>query len=55
MHNLIRTAVRFILVLALASTPYIVLPKVSGFYIWAGECAVAMLFIMIRFREPKKN
>jgi len=48
-----RTAVRFALFVTVAITPYLLLPKVSGFYILAGEIAVATLFISIRFREPQ--
>jgi len=48
-----RTAVRLSLLWALAVIPYILLPRVSGFYIWAGECAVVSLFIAIRFRNPR--
>ena len=48
-----RTTVRLSLLWALASVPYILLPRVSGFYIWAGECAFGVLFIAIRFREPR--
>ena len=57
MHNKIyywtRTAVRFTLAVALAVIPYILLPRVSGFYIFAGEIVVTVLFILVRFREPR--
>lgn len=50
-----RTTVRLALLWALASAPYLLLPRVSGFYIFASECAVAGLFIAIRFREPRTS
>jgi len=48
----IRSVVRIIVWGAVAFIPYLVLPKVSGFYILAGEIAVLTAFAWFRFREP---
>lgn len=48
-----RTLVRFVFWGGLALIPYVALPTVSGFYIFAAECAIAAVFIMVRFPNPK--
>jgi hypothetical protein len=48
-----RTTVRLALLWVLACIPYLLLPRVSGFYIFGSELAVMGLFIAIRFREPR--